>query len=228
VNEQYAKHQPKYVINPINVLGNNLFPSAKASGFGQSYFDPYDLSSNKQQFSTAESMAETTPRLSDTAVQLLTAERHYLNSLPEAPKYCGQVNWNLKDYHSNPVEISSIFWSLDTTDWWRVQQETHWKYPNLSNVARDIFSIIPHCVGVESSSSLRQDIVGWRQSKTTSEILQEEAVVTLFAKANNRMLPVDHTVLDNTETKNDVELNKEVEERKSHRRAKVHDFLEMW
>jgi len=34
--------------------------------------------------------------------------------------------------------------------------------------------------------------------------------------------------LDTTNTENDSEMKKEVEERKLHRMAKVHDFLEMW
>jgi len=34
--------------------------------------------------------------------------------------------------------------------------------------------------------------------------------------------------LDTTNTENDLEMKKEAEERKLHRMAKVHDFLEMW
>jgi len=34
--------------------------------------------------------------------------------------------------------------------------------------------------------------------------------------------------LDTTNTENDSEMKEEVEERKLHRMAKVHDFLEMW
>ena len=34
--------------------------------------------------------------------------------------------------------------------------------------------------------------------------------------------------LDNPNTENNSEMKKEVEERKLHRMAKVHDFLEMW
>ena len=38
----------------------------------------------------------------------------------------------------------------------------------------------------------------------------------------------DDTALDRSETNNDLELKREAEERKLHRMAKVHDFLEMW
>jgi hypothetical protein len=158
----------------------------------------------------------------------LTAARLYLNSPPEAPKNWGQINPNLNDYHSDPMEISSTFWIPDITDWWRQQEETHSKYADLSNVARDIFSIIPHGVGVEASFSLGRDVIGWRQSKTTGETLREKVVVRQFARANNGILAGTDPELDTMNTENDSEMKKEAEERKLHRMAKVHDFLEMW
>jgi len=79
------------------------------------------------------------------------------------------------------MEISSTFWIPDITDWWRQQQETHSKYADLCNVARDIFSTIPHGVGVEASFSLGRDVIGWRQSKTTGETLREKVVIRQFA-----------------------------------------------
>ena len=75
------------------------------------------------------------------------------------------------------MEISSTFWFPDITDWWHQQEETHSMYANLSNVARDIFSVIPHGVEVEASFSLGGDVMGWRQSKTTGETLREKVVV---------------------------------------------------
>jgi hypothetical protein len=41
--------------------------------------------------------------------------------------------------------------------------------------------LIPHGVGVEASVSLGQDVIGWRQSKTTGETLRENVVVGQFA-----------------------------------------------
>jgi len=180
------------------------------------------------EYLTPNNVAETTPGRSDSAARLLTAARLYLNSPPEAPKYWGQINPNLNDYHSDPMEIRSTFWIPDITDWWRKQEETHSKYADLSNVARDIFSIRPHGVGVEASFSLGRDVVGWRQSKTTSETLREKVVVRQFARANNGILPGTDPELDTTNTENNSEMKKEAEERKLHRMAKVHDFLEMW
>jgi len=65
----------------------------------------------------------------------------------------------------------------EITDWWRQQEETDSKYADLSNVALDIFSVIPHGVGVEASSSIGRDDIGWRQSKTTGETLHDKVGV---------------------------------------------------
>jgi len=48
-------------------------------------------------------------------------------------------------------------------------------------VEPDIFSIIPHGVGVEASFSLGRDVIGWRQSTTTGETLGEQVVVRQVA-----------------------------------------------
>ena len=93
---------------------------------------------------------------------------------------------------------------------------------------RDIFSIIPHGVGVEAGFALGRDVIGWRQSKTTGETLREEVIVRQFAGANNRILAGTDPELDTMNTENDTEMKKEAEERKLHRMAKVHNFLEMW
>jgi hypothetical protein len=227
-NEYCAKHRHVPVNKLENLRSSNPFPSAKASGSCESSFDPYDLSSDDEEYLTPNNVAETTPGQSDRAARLLTAARLYLNSPPEAPKNWGQINPNLNDYHSDPMEISSTFWIQVITDWWRQQEETHSKYADLSSVARDIFSIIPHGVGVEASFSLGRDVIGWRQSKTTGETLREKVVVRQFAQANNGILAGADAEMDTTNTDNDLEMKKEAEERKLHRMAKVHDFLEMW
>jgi len=81
---------------------------------------------------------------------------------------------------------------------------------------------------VEASFPLGRDVIGWRQSKTTGETLREKVVVRQFARANNRILAGTDPELDTTNTENDSEMKKEAEERKLHRMAKVHNFLEMW
>ena len=147
---------------------------------------------------------------------------------PEAPKTGGEINPNLNDYHSDPMEISHTFWILDITEWWRQQEDTHSKYAELWNVAPDIFSIIPHGVGVEASFSLGRDVIGWRQSKTTGEMLCEEVILRQFPPPNNGILAGTAPELDTMKTENNSEMKKEAEERKLHRMAKVHHFLEMW
>jgi len=118
-------------------------------------------------------VTKSTPGKSDPAARLLTAARLFSNSLPEATNIWGQIDSNLNDHHSDPMEISRTFWIPDITNWWRQQEEMHSKYPNLPNMVCDIFSIIPHCVGVESSFSLGQDVIRCTQSKTTGETLHE-------------------------------------------------------
>jgi len=104
----------------------------------------------------------------------------------------------------------------------------HPEYTDLSNVACDIFCIIPHGVGVEVSFCLGWEVIGWRQWKTTGETLREKFVVGQFARANNRIVGGNNAVSDKTSTENDLEMKKEAEERKLHRMAKVHNFLKMW
>jgi len=152
----------------------------------------------------------------------------YLNSPPEGPQNWGHINPNLNDYHSDPMEIGSTLWIPDITDWWRQQEETHSKYADPSNVERDIFPTILHGVGVEASFSLGRNVIGWRQSKTTGETLQQKIVVRQFAQANNGILAGTDPEFDTTNTENNSEMKKEAEERKLHRMAKVHDILEMF
>jgi hypothetical protein len=147
-NEYSAKHRRALVNKLESVLSSNLIPSAMASGSYLSSFDPKYLSSDDEEYLTPNNVPDRTPGLSDCAPRLLNATRLYLNSPPQAPYNWGQINPNLNDYNSDPMEISSTLWIPDMTEWWRQQEKMHSKYANLSNVARDIFSIIPHRVGV--------------------------------------------------------------------------------
>ena len=116
----------------------------------------------------------------------------------------------------------------DITDCWGKQEETHSKYADLSNVACDIFSMIPHGVGVEDSFSLRRDVIGCRQWKITGVTLREKWVVRQFPRANSGLLSVDDPVLDLDSTDKDIQMKRVAEEKMLHSMAKVHDFLEMW
>jgi len=60
-NEYCAKHRRVAVNEPENIPGRHLVPSAIASAFRQLSFDPYDLSSDDEEYLTPTNVAETTP-----------------------------------------------------------------------------------------------------------------------------------------------------------------------
>jgi hypothetical protein len=65
-----------------HVPSSNLVPAATASGSSQPSFDPFDLSSNDEEYQIPNNIAETTPRRSDRTAILLTSAKLYLNSPP--------------------------------------------------------------------------------------------------------------------------------------------------
>jgi len=205
-NEYCAKLRGVLVKKHKSFPSSYLIHSATASGSCQSSFDPYDLSSNDEEYLTPNNVAETTPGRSDHTARLLTAARLYFNSPSEAPQKWGRSNPNLNDYHSDPMEICGTFSLPDITDWWCRQEETHSKYADLSNVVRDIFSLIPDGVRVEASFSFGRDVIGWRQSKTTGKTLRGKVVVRQFSQANNGILASADPSLDTTKTENNWEI----------------------
>jgi len=227
-NEYCAKYR-RLPVNKLEIIpSSNLIPSAMASRFCETSFDPHGLSSDDDEHLTPINVAETTPGWSDCAAHQLTATRFDSNSPSGAPMTYGQINPNLNDYHSDLMESSSALRLPDITDWWRQQEQTHSKYAGLSNVAPFIYSTIPHGVRVEASFALGRDVIGWRHLQTTGKTHRREVVVRKFAQANNRISVADNPLLDTRNTENDSEMKNEVEERKFHRMAKVHDCLEMW
>jgi hypothetical protein len=153
-NKYHTKHRCVPVNRLEPVPSSYLVTSAMASGSYQSSCAPYGLSSDDEEYVTPNNVAKTTHRQSDRTARLLTASKPYMNSPPEAPMNGGQINPNPNDYHSDSMDIISTYWIPGITDWWRQQEETHPKYADLSNVVRNIFSIIPRGVGVEASISL--------------------------------------------------------------------------
>jgi len=164
------------VIEPETLPSWHLVLSAKATASRQLSVDLYDLSSNDEEYSTPTNVAETTSGQSDHAAHLLTVATLHFNSPPAAPKNWGQINLYLNDNHIDTMEIGSTFRIPDITSWWRQQEETHSQYADLSNVAADIVSIIPHNVEVQSSFSSVRDVIAWRQSKTTGGILRRKVI----------------------------------------------------
>jgi len=120
-----TKHQCVPVDKPENIPSSNLIPSAMALGSGELFFDLYDLSSEDEEYLIPNNVAETTLGRSDHAANLWTAAMLYLNSPPDAAQNWGQIDPNLNDYHSDPMEISSTLCLWDRTNWWCQQEETH-------------------------------------------------------------------------------------------------------
>ena len=92
----------------------------------------------------------------------------------------------------------------------------------------DKIFIIPHSVGVEPCVSLGQHVIGWRQLQTTGDSLCEIVIGRQLAQANNGLLAGGGPGFDRSSTENDMEMNREMEEKKLHRTAKVHNLLGMW
>jgi len=118
------------------------------------------LSSDDHEYLTPNYATETTLGRSNLVARILNTARLCLNSPPEESHNWGQIDPNLTDYHSDPMEISSTFCLPDVTDWWRQQEVMHSMYADLCNVARDIFYIIPPGVGVVARFSLGRDVNG--------------------------------------------------------------------
>ena len=119
VQNEYRAKQRRVPVNKLETVPSSThLPSAKASGSYQLSFDPYNLSSDDEEYLMPKNVAQTTPRRSYRAARQLTAARLYLNSPPEGRKNGGQINPNLNDYPSDSMEISSIVWIPDITDWW--------------------------------------------------------------------------------------------------------------
>jgi len=222
VEIEYCLKHGSVAVNKLESLpSSNPIPSATTSGSCQSSLDPDDLSSVNDEYLPPNNVAGTTPGQCDCAPRLMTPAMLYFNSPPETPKNRGQFISELNEYHSDPMEIRSTVRLRDITDWWRLQKETPSRYADLSNVACDIFSIIPHGVGVEVSFSLGGDVIPWWTSKTTGKTICEKFVIMKFATVNYGMLATADPLMDSTNTENNSEMKKESEEWKWHRMAKV-------
>jgi len=125
------------------------------------------------------------------------------------------------------MQNRNTFWIPDITDWWCQQEETNSKYANHFHSAWVIVSIVPHGVVVEAGCSPAEDIIWFRQSKTTGETLHENVIVSRFVGANEGTLAGDNPSLDTTEPEDDLELIRYAEDWKLHRIAKAQDLLEI-
>ena len=104
-NEDCPIHRCLPVDEPARIPSSYLVPCAMSLGSGQSSFDPYHRTTNDEASLVPKNVAETTPRQSNHAAHLLPTARLYLDPPPEVTMNWGQIDLNLNDYHSNPVEI---------------------------------------------------------------------------------------------------------------------------
>jgi hypothetical protein len=96
-----------------------------ASRSSQSLFYQYNVSSDDEECLMPNNFAETTPGQSNRAARLLTATRFDVNPPPNALKNWWQINPNVNDYHSDRLEMGSIFKIPDITNCGHQQEETH-------------------------------------------------------------------------------------------------------
>jgi len=68
-NEYCTKHRQLSVTKHEKQLSNDFIHSATPSQSGQSFFDPYDLSSGDEEYLTPKNLTQTTPGLSDRAAR---------------------------------------------------------------------------------------------------------------------------------------------------------------
>jgi hypothetical protein len=68
-NKYCAKHRRLPVTKPRNILNNNVISSVMPSRSSQSWYDPYDLSSNDDEYVMSNNVAKTIPRRNDCAVR---------------------------------------------------------------------------------------------------------------------------------------------------------------
>jgi len=89
-NENCTNRRGLPVTKPDRIPNNILVSSAMASRFGRSYYDPCDLSSDGEEYSMPNNVAETTLGPSQYAACLVTAARRYLDSPLELPQNWGK------------------------------------------------------------------------------------------------------------------------------------------
>jgi len=172
------------------------------------------------------SLLTATPRRTNHRAQLVGIARQYLENSRIDAASIGQINPanddSLTDPDANPNDVTGSFWSPSVAAWWKQQVNTASEYAPMAEMARDIFSVIPHGVGVEASFSLGRDVIGWRQSKTSGSTLQQKVVVRQWARSNQGILAdtFSDTLLDN-----DVEGKVDAEQSKLKKLATLTDFM---
>ena len=190
------------------VLSDGPVPGVKIGMKGNPFIEGETQSSEEEPLSPGESLyfsdsedadfEETarpiypgiTPARASRQERMKDVARSYLSTLPVDIASIDQRRPNIDDLKSeDPDEMTAGFWKPDVAAYWLQQEENFGEYAVLARMARDIFSVIPHGVGVESSFSLGRDLIGWRQSSTNGETLRRKVIVRQYARSNPGLLP---------------------------------------
>jgi hypothetical protein len=165
-----------------------------------------------------------TPRTASRKARLMQQARQYLSNT-RVNIDSDQHDYPIQDelLSNDPEEITASFWYPDVAGWWMKQERRMGDYQDLARMARDIFSVMPHGVGVEASFSLGRDVMSWRQSRTKGETLQQKVVVRQWARSNDGFLPDEIRTSVDGESLDDERGKKEDE--KLNQLASVRDFL---
>jgi len=81
---------------------------------------------------------------------------------------------------------------------------------------------------VEASSSLGQDVIGWRLSKISGETDRKKLISMQHTRVYYSILAAENPALDTTNTYNYLEMKGVAQQKTLPRTRKVHVIVEMW
>lgn len=199
-----------------NLRGNEVKPIPRI----------YGLESSDEEDEPVIQEIHETPRSSSRKSLLMQQARQYLAN----PRINHELQQYREDYpvgdemsSNDPEEITASFWYPDVAGWWLKQETTMGEFRDLAKMARDIFSVMPHGVGVEASFSLGRDVISWRQSRTNGITLQHKVVVRQWARSNNGLLPEEVSRSMKTDINTDEQQRRE--DKQLNQLASMKDFL---
>lgn len=121
-------------------------------------------------------------RYLDAAVDYINGDRLRKSAAHE--EFFGRKAGNLNDLeeeNQDPTRITVSWFNPTPDNFWRqvsspsLSQHHQYLLP-VEQMARDIYSCVPHGVGVESSFSIGRNVLSWKQSRMTASTLQSMIV----------------------------------------------------
>lgn len=140
----------------------------------QSYGTPFPHSMSPSAFSP---LAFSLPSTPNHARQIsLAAALRYLDEKPTEVPYTVVNALPAEEDITEPERMTKDFFRPDVLGWWREVERTEPSLKDLAAMARDVFSTVPHSVGVESSFSIARKAVGWQQSAISAGQLENYVI----------------------------------------------------